>query len=383
MSIAFIGDSGKKKSNPRSLLGGNMSTSGAAASKSGSTPSPDSVERGTYNTGSAAPAELDPLDAYAQAKANIYGQYSYLTGGPNWALINQLNQQKKDTTKRYQTNRADVENMYGQLTTDVEADTANIGKSFDTGMTESANRAQGVVSGLSGELAAQQERRNRAATELGVGKEAILTDYGSTSRLNEAMGTVLGQNQNWQGLLQSQKATALQQGADMGVAVKNTGNQMTTAMKQEYDRVAGGLDNAIRSEKSRQAVRKLTEEGSMLLGISRTRLKDTLMNQYGLGKTETNKLVKAQQETIGFFNANPSNKWKSPETFDGTSPDGTKYSSGPSGWDAMMRDNLVDYYTKLKNQDPTAKMDSYLMLYAKQSGYNPGDVVPGSSNLVG
>jgi hypothetical protein len=152
-------------------------------------------------------------------------------------------------------------------------------------------------------------------------------------------------------------------------------------MKQEYDRIAGGLDNAIRSEKSRQAVRKLTEEGSMLLGMEKSKLKSTLMTQYGLNKTETNKLVKAQQDTLDFFNANPSNKWKSPQTFDGTAPDGTKYSTGAQGWDAMMRDNLVDYYTKLKNNDTTAKMDSYLMLYAKQSGYNPSDVVPGASNI--
>lgn len=327
--------------------------------------------------------EMDPLDAFAQAKSNIYGQYSYLTGGPNMALIRQLTQQKKDARNRYKTNRADVENMYGQLTSDVEADTTALGESFDKGISESAQRAQGVVSGLSGELAAQQERRNRAANELGVGKEAILGDYGSTTALNQAMGTILGQNQNWQGFLQSQKGAALQQGSEMGVAIGNTKNQVATAMKQEYDRVAGGLDNAIGNERAKQAVRKLTEEGSMLLGISKTRLKNTLEKQYGLDKSSSNKLIKAQEEAIGYFNANPSVKWKSPETFNGVDPVSGKkeYSSGPAGWDAMMRANLVDYYTKLKNLDDTSIMDPYLMLYAKQVGFNPSDVIAGGSNL--
>jgi hypothetical protein len=200
------------------------------------------------------------------------------------------------------------------------------------------------------------------------------------------MGTVLGQNQNWQGLLQSQKGTALQQGADMGTAVGNTKNQAASAMKVEFDRIAGNLNNAIGTERSKQAVRKLTEEGSMLLGISKTRLKNSLEQQFDLGKTETNKVIKAQQEAIGYFNANPSTKWQSPETFNGTAPDGKKYSSGPTGWNAMMRAGLVEYYTKLKNldqgEDMQEGMDPYLMDYARVNGFSPSDVIAGGSNLA-
>jgi hypothetical protein len=327
--------------------------------------------------------EMDPLDAFGQAKSNIYGEYSYLTGGPNMGLIRQLTQQKQDTRKRYKTNRADVENMYGQLTADVRADTENIGKSFDTGIAQSAQGAQGVVTGLSAELAAQQERRNRAASELGVGQEAILNDFGSTTALNQAMGTVLGQNQNWQGFLQSQKGTALQQGADMGLAVGNTKVQAANAMKAEFDRVTMGIDNAIGTEKSKQAVRKLTEEGSMLLGINKKRLKNTLEKQYGLDKPEVNKLIKAQEEVDGYFNDNPSVKWKSPTTFDGVNPTtGQKeFSAGKKGWNAMMTKNLFEEYGKLKNLDDVARMDPYLGLFAKQSGYSPSDVIAGGSNI--
>jgi hypothetical protein len=367
------------------LAGGSAPAGGNVNSTQG-----DSMDRASFlSRDNTAPVpgvgEMDPLDAFGQAKSNIYGEYSYLTGGPNMGLIRQLTQQKQDTKNRYKTNRADVENMYGQLTADVRADTENIGKSFDTGIAQSAQGAQGVVTGLSGELAAQQERRNRAASELGVGQEAILNDFGSTTALNQAMGTVLGQNQNWQGFLQSQKGTALQQGADMGAAVGNTKVQAANAMKAEFDRVTTGIDSAIGTEKSKQAVRKLTEEGSMLLGINKTRLKNTLEKQYGLAKPDVNKLIKSQEEAIGFFNDNPSAKWQSPGTFNGINPTtGEKeFSAGAKGWDAMMRKNLIKTSSDLKKKDTKAVMDEYLLLYAKKSGYSPSDILEGASNVVG
>jgi len=340
--------------------------------------SADAIER---RTGAAATPLLDPLDAYAQAKANIYGEYSYLTGGPNWALINQLTQQRKDAQKRYQTNRADVENMYGQLTTDVKADTEALGKSYEAGMQQSSSMAEANVAGLSSELAAQQERRNRAAAELGISKEALLTDYGSTGRLNEAMGTVLGQNQNWQGLLTSQKNLATERGANMATAVGNTQNQTTTAMKQEYDRVATNLNNAIRSEKSRQAVRKLTEEGSMLLGIQKTRLKNTLMEQFDLTKPGANKLIDAQRQANEYFDKYPSVRYQSPTIFDGVDKEtGKTYSPGEGGWNAMMQEKLLNYYSNAANADPNQPLDPYLELYAKQIGWSKSSVVPSYTN---
>jgi hypothetical protein len=375
---------------PRSYLpGNNMSTVGSAA-KSGSS-KPSGMSNTLNNFAAQAPAGSgvngtdlqisQALAGFAGAKSGIYGQYSYLTGGPNWALINQLRQQRKETTQRYKTNRADVENMYGQLSADVEADTQAISKSFDTGITDSATRAQGVVGGLSGELAAQQERRNRAANELGVGQEAILSDYGSTNRLNEAMGTVLGQNQNWQGLLQSQKGVALQQGANVKAGVGNTQNMITTDMKKESDRIVGGLNNAIRSEKSRQAVRKLTEEGVMLMGMEKSKLKSVLQNAYGLSKTESNKLIKNQEESNTYFDKYPSAKYGAPSTFTGEGVNGKTYTPGEGGWNSMMRDVYGQYISDKKNAKKEVELDSYLDLYGKQVGISPSNILPEYTNL--
>ena len=47
-------------------------------------------------------------------------QFTYLTGGPNQALIKQLTDLSKKKLDLYKSNSADAENMYGQLTTKVE-----------------------------------------------------------------------------------------------------------------------------------------------------------------------------------------------------------------------------------------------------------------------
>lgn len=333
----------------------------------------------------AAPAELDPLDAYAQSKANIYSQYSYLTGGPNWGLINSLTKQRNEAKQRYKTNRADVENMYGQLTTDVQADTAALGQSYDTGITQSGQRADASVMGLSNELAAQEQRRNAVAQSLGIGKEAALTDFGSTGRINEAMGTILGQNQNWRGFLESQKGTALQQGANMATGVENTKNETTTAMKQEYDRIAGQYNAAIANEKSKQAVRKLTEEGSMLLGLSRTRLKNALTTQFGLDKASANSIVNKRESIYNAYDSfGKDASFQSPSSFNGVAPGAStaEYSKGKEGWYQMMMDQYNNYIVKSKNADPnSANMPAYLLDWAKTVGLSPGDIPQAYNNV--
>lgn len=349
---------------------------------------PDGQTGTLIGANTAASRQIDPtaqavsqgLADYAGAKNAIYGQYSYLTGGPNWGLINQLRGQDKAAQKRYKTNRADVENMYGELTSDVKADTEALGQSYDTGMTESANRAQGIVTGLSGELAAQDQRRNAVAQSLGIGKEAALTDFGSTTALNEAMGTVLGQNQNWQGFLQSQKGTALQQGANIAAGVTNTQNQMTTEMKKEYDRVHDYYTNAINNEKSKQAVRKLTEEGKMLLGMEKSRLKQVLTENYGLSTASANKFVKAEQDLTGYFDTIPSQKWQSPSTFNGVDPTtGNKtWAATPQGWHEMMRANYIREVQSAKGLQGGAQ-NGYLLNYAEKAGLSPGDVLANTS----
>ena len=335
-------------------------------------------------TAGGAGGEVDPWLDYLGQKSRIYGDYSYLTGGPNWALINQLNQQKKEKTKLYKTNRGDVENMYGQLSQDVESDTAAVQKSFETGISNSEASANQMVSGLSSEVANQEARRAKAAAELGISNESALTDFESTGRLNDAMGTVLSQNQNWQGLLNSQKGTALTQGNAMKTGVGNEKVQMVTAMKETYDNAMGNLNAAITNEKSRQAVRKLTDEGKLLMGISTQKIKKTLMDQAGLSSGQANKYVKAQNELADFYDMAPNAKYGSPSTFDGTDPETGKkiYSNDKNGWFAMMDDQYKLGVERSKSMGGGG-MDSFVRRYGDNTNQIPGDVVPNYGGFYG
>ena len=321
---------------------------------------------------------------YLSAKRDTYGQYSYLTGGPNMGLINQLNQQKKDKAKLYKTNRADVENMYGQLTADVEADNAALQQSYDTGIEQAGQRTQMAVTGLSGELAAQNARRTQGAKELGLENELALSDYQSTGALNEAMGTLLGQNQNWQGLLTSQKQTAMQQGQNMETGVGNTRNQITAGMKQNLDFANENINNAIRNEKSRVAVRKLTDEGKLLMGVQTSKLKKILESEAGLSKPEINKFIDNRRQVDQYINQSLySNVYKSPATFDGKAPGEkvARYSKGSEGYHAMM----TDLYMKAV-QDSQGKtgspMPQLLLRYGQITGLTPGMVTGNYTNAV-
>lgn len=331
-------------------------------------------------------AGQSPSDAafgdYLAAKNDTYGKYSYLSGGPNMALINQLTQQKKDKAKLYKKNRADVENMYGQLTSDVEVDNAALQQSYDTGIQQTGERAQGLVSGLSAELAAQNDRRAQSAKELGLENEMALGDYQSTGALNDAMGTLLGQSQNWQGLLSSQKQTAMQQGQNVETGVGNTRNQITTGMKQTLDAVNDNINNAIRSERSRVAVRKLTDEGKLLMGIQTEKLKGILKNEAGLSKPEVNKFIKQREEVSGYLNSMPSKIYQSPATFNGKGVNGKTYSPGEVGYHAQMRDAYMAAVRASDNLQGQP-MDQYVAEWARVTGFTPGMITGDFTNQYG
>ena len=335
-----------------------------------------------------AAANVTPSDTafndYLSAKNDTYGKYSYLTGGPNMGLINQLNQQKKDKAKLYKTNRADVENMYGQLTSDVEVDNAALQQSYDTGIQQAGQRTQDAVAGLSAELAAQNARRTQGAKELGIQNEVALGDPQSTGALNEAMGTLLGQNQNWQGLLTSQKQSAMQQGQNVEAGIGNTRNQITTGMKQTLDFANANINNAIRSEKSRVAVRKLTDEGKLLMGVQTDKLKKILETEAGLTKPEVNKFIENRKQVDQYINSTLySDTYKSPATFKGVAPGEStaRYSAGSEGYHAMMTDLYQKAVRDAQGTQGTP-MPQLLLRYGQLTGLTPGMVTGDYTNQV-
>jgi hypothetical protein len=212
-----------------------------------------------------------------------------------------------------------------------------------------------------------------------------LGDYQSTGALNEAMGTLLGQGQNLQGLLTSQKQTALQQGQNMKTGVANTRNQITTGMKENLDFANENINNAIRSEKSRVAVRKLTDEGKLLMGIQTDKLKNILKTEAGLTKPEINKFIDNRRQQDEFINRSLySPTYKSPATFDGKAPGEAtaRYSKGSEGYHAMMTDL---YQTAVRNGQGkigSPPMPQILTRYAQLTGLTPGMITGDYTNQV-
>ena len=266
-------------------------------------------------------------------EVNSDPNYSYVTGGPNQALINQLNQTKERKLSQYKTNRADAETIYGELTTDVAADTTALVKDYTTAITDTGTRATDAKSALSKELAAQQTRRDTAAKELGIEREMALTPFASDTSLNDSMSRVLQSGQSWQALLESQKLGAQERGTALGTATKNTKNKTVLAMKQAYDQAKEQLNQQIAAERSKTGTRKLTEIGQMLSKGYLGQLKD-----YTFGGGKENPLITKENQNFDYFVQNK-----------GLLGDPTKAPGGAQKW-------YADNYAKLMKEYNAGKL---------------------------
>jgi hypothetical protein len=233
--------------------------------------SPDALERRLNGYG------LNPITgesslSYDDALASIYDKYGSYSGGPNAAVLRSLNQGIQNKNKQYKQNSASVENMYGQLTQESEAAKQSILGSYEQAIGATGQRASALQNVLSQEGAAQEARRAGLAAQLGISQENALTQYSSQTRLNEAMGNILGQGQSWQGLLESQKLSAQQQADRMKTAIGNTKSATKLSLTEAYQNAINNYKNQIAQEKSKTATRTLDPLGQIQA--------DVLLSQY-------------------------------------------------------------------------------------------------------
>lgn len=193
----------------------------------------------------------------------IEKQYGSYVGGPNAAIIKSLNQGIQDKSKQYKTNAADVENMYGELTTEAKSSAARIMSQYDQAIGQTGERASALQNVLSREMETQQARRAGLAAELGISPQNALTDYRSDDRFNEAMTQVLGQGQSWQNLLESQKMSSADQAASMRTAIGNTKNMTKLQLAEARDSAINQYKSAIAQEQSKQASLQLSPVGQI------------------------------------------------------------------------------------------------------------------------
>jgi hypothetical protein len=217
-------------------------------------------------SGLGAPLNNNNLERTVAEAQNVIDNYSMVTGGPNQSLINSLTEQSKQKARQYKQNRADASNMYGQLTQTVDRGIQEVQGGYERNIRESSASAAGATSALSSVLDQQSQQRQKAANELGVGRQAVGMDFESATRGNEAIGNILGSQQNWENLLRSQQLNAKQQGADTRTALGESKNQTMLALQQALQQGQGNIASQIAAERGKRGSQQMTPLGSILLG---------------------------------------------------------------------------------------------------------------------
>ena len=348
---------------------GIMASLGTPTPSAGPTPAPTPTAQsaplatgGKFNFGGTQtpPAPTGDLgQSYLQNYLDIQNnpQFTYLTGGPNQALIKQLTDLSKKKLDLYKSNRADAENMYGQLTSKVEGFGTAIGQGYDSAISSTAQQGQASQQALSQELANQSGRRSDAFKELGIEREGALTDFRSDTALNEAMGNILASSGSWQGLLQSQKQGAGERNKNLVTAVGNTLNETVLGMKQQYDAVKEAYDSQIASEKSKTATRKLNELGKMFSKGALDQLKNYTFGSTGAGAAGQTSIEKK----LAGWNAVPSAKYGSPGT----------YAGGPTAWFNDMVARAQQAYSSNERAREGVGVDPEIIRFAQDFGLGP------------
>lgn len=248
---------------------------------------------------------------------DLLASQTYSEGGPNWNTIRQLQAQRAAAQKNYKTNRADAQNLYGVLSTDATKPSGGLigeieqmGKMLQSGYTgaisASETRAEGQKTGLSEEQKRQQANRERAAAELGIAPESILTDYSSDAALNKAMGDVAASSGSWENLLRSQQGSALERTNALITATGNTRNQTILGMKAYLDAQQAQIDAQIAAEKAKTPTQKLTALGKLLESRMNEQIANELFPSQSLTPRQTSE--RNAMTDLGLDPNNPAHK---------------------------------------------------------------------------
>lgn len=299
---------------------------------------------------------ITPEEAAISAYNDVYKDYSYVTGGPNQNLISSLTQQSKQKAQQYKQNRADAENMFGQLTQTVDEGIQTVQQGYTKAIQESSQSATGAATNLGNVLQQQVAQRQKTANELGIGKQSAMTPYESDVRGNEAIGNILASNENWANLLRAQQQGAQQQAADTRTALGQSRNQVMMGLKQALQAGQGNIAAQIAAERSRPVTTELTPLGKVYEGAVTTKLKE-MMNptQNAAAKNYRSAINSIQTDpniSTVFGNVDLQN-WSNPETGE----------AGPEAWHAAM-------YKQLQNARVMGQpLDAQLQMFATLFGY--------------
>jgi|TARA_R110000744_G_scaffold363039_1_gene471213 hypothetical protein len=233
----------------------------------------------TINSGSALPAHL-----VGQNAANVQGlkrQYSAdaanasalqglndamytMTGGPNAALIAQMNAQKAQYAANYSQNKADVNNLYGTLTEDITEYGGNLQTRYGTTMGEMDTAQSQYQQNITDTRAGQQDNRAAAAAELGLSAESL--QAAPSTAMDEIAATSGAAAENWKNLFSANQLFEQSSTDRQVTGANNTKSNQLLGMKRYLDSQNMALDAQIAAEKGKTATQELTDVGRTLRG---------------------------------------------------------------------------------------------------------------------
>jgi len=210
-------------------------------------------------------------------------------GGPNAALIANLQAQKQQLQTNYGQNKADANNLYGELSSDIEAYGAGLQERYTTSIDEmgaAQTARQGEIAGLQSQRDAD---RARVAASLGIGVEDAQTPQ--STALQEIAGLSSAAAGNWENLFQANKLLAdASTGRQIAGAGATKANQLM-AMKRFLDAQTAAIDAEIATERMRPVTQELTDVGKALRSLEVDQLvsqaQAAFPERYGAGKEET------------------------------------------------------------------------------------------------
>ena len=215
-----------------------------------------------------APAEqgptMDPLDLLNLDYNNLLDRPEawQTVGGPNQGIISALTAQRQQLQQNYATNKADANNLYGILSSDIEEYGAGLQTRYGESQASMSAAETARTDALVAEQAAQRANRAAAAAELGLGMESLQMAPDQT--INELMATNAGAASNWANFFE---ANRLREDASTGrqmAGATATKNQQLIAMKNFLDQQQAAVDQQIMMERSKSPTRQLTEIGKVL-----------------------------------------------------------------------------------------------------------------------
>lgn len=226
--------------------------------------------------------------------------YEY-SGGPNSALIAQLTAQREQAQKNYATNKADANNLYGILSSDIEEYGAGLQTRIRGSQESMAADETARTDALVAQQAAQEARRAAAAAELGLSAESLQAAPDNT--LNEIMATNAGAASNWANLFEANRLREDSSTGRQMAGATATKNQQLIAMKNFLDQQQAAIDQQIAMERSKSPTQSLTALGRAIEAETNKRI----VGQIFPGDPELTPRQQSTQQAMIDLNMDPSN----------------------------------------------------------------------------